>query len=522
MTLSVTSRAAAVGVSVKNVQLAPSSSNVPRKILVVGTYNTAITTVVDEVPVIVTSPEDAADKFGQGYMIHRLVKGVWAGSQGVECHVVPQDEASGAVAAAGKIVFAGTATESATLNLYIAGVRVPVVVASGDDAADVATAVAAAIEADDDLPVSAAVDGSVDEEVDITAKSKGPWGNFIDISFNWGFQEKDVAGITYTITDMASGAGVPDIADALDALGTGDDANEGWYTDGVHGYLQDSATFNAISTYNGTGNTANGCYDKLVGRPMRWLSGDTVAGSAGLAALIVIGNARRASDRTNGIVAVPGSPNHPAEIAAIAIGAMARINNDRAAQNYLGVVLPGVIPGVPADRWTSAYDSRDTAVKAGISPTSVVDGSSVQLQNVMTFYHPTAVPVDSNGYASMRNISIIQNLLFNTRLNFIQEKWQGVSIVADVKKVASSIDREKARDVSAVVDDLLALSVSWESKAWLYSAAYTVGLLKSGGLVTVRTGGNGFDVSLPVVLSGECGIIDTEIKFDTSLAVFLA
>jgi hypothetical protein len=41
-------------------------------------------------------------------------------------------------------------------------------------------------------------------------------------------------------------------------------------------------------------------------------------------------------------------------------------------------------------------------------------------------------------------------------------------------------------------------------------------------MVTVRTGGNGFDVSLPVVLSGECGIIDTEIKFDTSLAVFLA
>lgn len=518
MSLSTSSMAAAVGARANNVQFQSGANNVPRKVVIIGTYDPAKTTVVPEVPELCTGPGDAAGKYGRGSMIHRLMLALDKGAHGIETWIIPQEEGPGTVyKAAGDIEFAGSAvTEAGTLYLYIAGDAVPISLAAGDDAAAIATKVAAAITANLDLPVTGVINTT---GVDVEAKMAGPYGNSIKVSLNEGFQEHTPAGVVAVITDLTGGTGIPDIADALAALGTGDDTNEKGITDGVHGYGQDSTTLDAISTWNGVGNEAIGCYDRLVARPVRFLVGDTVAGSAGLADLVALGGART-SDRTNGVLAVPGSCNHPEEIAAIAIGIMARINNNRAAESYIGKVLPGVFPGALADRWTSDYDDRDTAVKAGISPT-VVSGGAVLLQNVLTFYHPESVTPTSNGYRSMRNISIIQNLLANVRANFSTEKWQGISIVADVAKVGNITDRQKARDIDAVMDDLLALVNAFESHAWIFSAAFTIARLKAGGCIAVRAGGLGFDMILPVMLSGEGGIFDTEVQFDTNLSIIL-
>jgi len=119
----------------------------------------------------------------------------------------------------------------------------------------------------------------------------------------------------------------------------------------------------------------------------------------------------------------------------------------------------------------------------------------------------------------MRNISILQNMLFNERLNFSQDKWQGVSIVADTSAVSSTIDRQKARDIDSVIDDLMALAYAFEAKAWIYEAQFTIDRLKLSGAVTIRDGANGFESVLSVILSGEGGILDTKTQFDTSLAV---
>ncbi len=519
MGLDANSIAAIVGSTAKNVQFVPAASNVPRKILVIGTYDSSKTGIADEIPVQVFSASDAGNQFGFGSMIHRLVKKAFKGSNGIECFVIPQAETGASAAATGDILFAGTATESGTVSLYIAGELVSVSVAKDDAAADIATNVVSAITDDIDLPVSAAVNGGTPEQVDITAKSKGDdWGNNISISFNWGFMETIPSGITATVTDMASGAGTPDIADALDGLGTGDNANDMFATDVVHGYGYATAILDDISAYNGEGNDYVGLYSKTVHRPFRCLHGDTSNGSVGLSALIAIGDARK-QDRTNGIIAVPGSPNHPSEIAAQAIGIMAKINNNIAAQSYIGQLLSGVIGGAYANQWTSEYDNRDSALKAGISPTTSSKGV-VKMSNVATFYHPDNVPIDSNGFRSMRNISIIQNDLYNTWLNFSQEKWQGIFIVDDVAKVSNATDREKAKDVDAVMDDVVALVKSYESHGWIYSASFTIDKLKEGIYITIRAGGTGFTIIKPMVLSGEGGIFDNQTYFDTSLAVF--
>jgi phage tail sheath gpL-like len=394
-----------------------------------------------------------------------------------------------------------------------------VVVAASATPAQIATAVIAAITADKTLPVTAAVDGAIAGKVIITAKSKGPFGNGITLDFNLGYGQALPTGVVAAVTAMSAGAGVPVMATALAALGTGDDANEAYFTDVVHGYGSDTTTLDAISAYVGAGNDFTGLYSKTVARPFRALFGDTAAGSGGLAALVAIADARKL-DRANGVLVVPGSANHPAEIAAQAIGHMARTNQDVVAQGFAGIPMIGVHTGDKADRWTSQYDNRDTAVKGGISTTQVRNGV-VTLQNIVTFYRPDSVPVTSNGYRSMRNIAIVQNMLYNVGLNFMQEKWQGVLIVADTSRVTNTLDRQKARDTGSVIDDLVALVRSFEAHGWIFEAAFTINKLKQLGAVTIRPGATGFDNILSVIFSGEGGILDTTVEFDTSLAVLL-
>jgi phage tail sheath gpL-like len=520
MSLNATSLAAATGVSVKNVQFQSGANNLPREILVLATFDPAKTAVVPLVPVQVFSPEDAGSQFGFGSMVYRLARQVFLGAQGVPVFVLPQAEAGGAAAAVGYVDFTSSSGVLAgTIYLYIANQLVSVDIPAAATAANIATAIGTAVNADKTLPVTAAVDGSVPGKINLTSKSKGPWGNSISIKLNLGYGQVLPTGVVATVTASAAGSGIPTMDTALAALGADDYANEAYFTDVVHGYGQDSTTLGSISAYVGSGDTASGLYDKTIARPFRVLTGDVVAGSTGLTNLVSLSDGRLL-DRANGVIAVPGSASHPAEIAAQAIGHMARINQDRVAQHYIGVELIGIDPGAKVDRWTGDYDNRDTAVKAGISPTVVRNGVVV-LQNVVTFYRPDSIPTDSNGYRSMRNIAIIQNMLYNIKANFNQEKWQGISIVADTAKVTNTLDRQKARDVMAVIGDLIALAKAFEARAWIYEAAFTISELKKTGAVTIRNGGNGFDNVLSVILSGEGAILDTTVQFDTSLAVLL-
>jgi phage tail sheath gpL-like len=513
MPIGQSSLASAVGVGAKNVQFQAGAEVLPRKNLIIGTYDeTTFTTVTENVAQLVTSVEDARSRFGTGFMLDRLVQRSFEGSSGVETWVIPQPEEGAAVVATGQIVFSGPATESGTLYLYIAGIAVPVTIVSGDDATAIGDAVVAAVTANAKLPVTAV---NAVGTVTFTAKSKGPWGNDISLTFNWGFQEDFPAGVTAVVTDMASGAGIPDIDDALNSLGTGDAANEDYFTDVVHGYGLDSATLGKVSLYVGAGNDYVGLWSKTVTRPFRSMNGDVAKGSSGLSTLIALGNGRK-TDRASGIIAAPGSPNHPAELAAWVMGYMSKVNNTRAEESYNGVIISGFIPGIRSDRWTDDYDNRNSAVTAGIGTTKS-ESNALKIKDTVTFYHPDNVPDGNNGYRQMRNISILQNKTNSVRVNFEQERWQGISIVADVSKVSNITSRQKARDTNAVIDDLDALATSWEGQAWIYTAAYT----KNNLTVTPRTLSNGFDAIIPVILSGQGDILDNEIQFDTSIAVLL-
>lgn len=122
------------------------------------------------------------------------------------------DNGSG-VAATGKVIFAGTATEAGSILVEINSGKnnaYTLTVASGDTASTLGTALAAAIAADADSVVTGSNSSGV---VSLTAVNKGTVGNSIGLRVSG-----TVAGLTYTINEMANGATDPSLTTLFDAI----------------------------------------------------------------------------------------------------------------------------------------------------------------------------------------------------------------------------------------------------------------------------------------------------------------
>ncbi len=188
------------------------------KVLLIG-QRLATGSVAEAVPTRVTSSEEGEAMCGRGSMLAEMIKAFKAANPFTETWLISLDDAGAGVAATGDITFGGAVTATGTLNLYIGGQRVQVAVASGEANSVTATNVAAAITAATDLPVTAAVNGVDDTQVDLTARNDGTHGNDIDLRVNYYTGEVLPAGLTVTFVAMSNGATNPDVATAIAAIG---------------------------------------------------------------------------------------------------------------------------------------------------------------------------------------------------------------------------------------------------------------------------------------------------------------
>jgi len=124
-----------------------------------------------------------------------------------------------AVAAAGAVVFSGTATAAGTLTVSVGSKgnistlqhAYSLPVAIGDTATDIGADLVAAITADTTAPVTSV---NTTGSVALTAVHTGTEGNFISLSI-----EGTVAGLTYTLTGMTGGATNPILTTLFDVVG---------------------------------------------------------------------------------------------------------------------------------------------------------------------------------------------------------------------------------------------------------------------------------------------------------------
>jgi phage tail sheath gpL-like len=172
-------------------------------------------TVAELIPTAVFSDAQAQTYFGAGSMAHLMTRAAIKANAYLDLTVVALDDAAAGQAATGTVTFTGPATSSGVLTLYVANVKIEIAINNEDTASEIAAALVAEIADNPDLPVTAAVGESGSEHiVTCTAKNKGLCGNDVGL----GYKLTNASGVTVVIVAMASGAGDPDVQDALTAV----------------------------------------------------------------------------------------------------------------------------------------------------------------------------------------------------------------------------------------------------------------------------------------------------------------
>ncbi|CAL8476404.1 phage tail sheath subtilisin-like domain-containing protein [Caballeronia sp. S22] len=174
---------------------------------------------VANVPQLVSRTDQAKTLFGVGSMLARMHAKYREGDTSGEVWCIALDDPGAGVAATGSFAITGTATAAGTLSAYIGAERVQVAVAAADTAATLATALAAAINANTDLPVTAAASTGT---VALTARHKGALGNDLLLQMNMqgaAGNESTPAGLSVSVTAMNGGTATPSLTSAIAAMG---------------------------------------------------------------------------------------------------------------------------------------------------------------------------------------------------------------------------------------------------------------------------------------------------------------
>lgn len=412
---------------------------IPQRIALLGQYN-AGKTPTNNVAKNITSADEAASLYGRGSLLHLMAVALFAGIGAGTVEVDAFPLAAGTGSAAGTITVSGPATAAGDISLYIAGKKVTVPVANAAAQNDVATAIGAAINANPDLPVSASVNTNV---VTLTSRWAGLSGNQISIKQDVGSGESSLepAGITLVIVAMAGGSADPSIATALANFG------DTFYTWVVCPYNADAS----LDVLEAAGVAR---FDPGVKRPFAGVVGynDTRAN-------FLTWLADRNSPWTTA-VPVDSSPNHPAEIAAAAVGVCAKSAQADPARPFRTLTLSGILPGAVAN-WT--YAERNAVEAAGGSSTFLAADGLVHIHDLVTTYTTNALGAVDESWRFTITITNVQAKIYSLDQLFMSAPFDR-AIVVDDDAVTGKSYAVSPKRVKAFVIQLI--DQQWIPEAW--------------------------------------------------------
>lgn len=327
---------------------------------------TATPNTVVEIPV----SESAIDAlFGQGSLMALAAKRYRKANSYTRTFAIASADLAAGSSAIGSFIFGGPATQAGTVYLLIAGQSVQVGVIAADTAASIATKAAAAINANKNLPVTAAVDGTDTARVNVTAKWKGLTGNDIDLRYNYYAGEQLPPGVTITYTGMANGSGAPDMAALIAAM------PDEWYNH-IMTPFNDTASLNTLR-------------DELLTRwgPLKMSEAIAYTAFRGTyGETITFGEAR--NDFLLSCMGTSKSPHAPWEWAASYCGIASYHLALDPARPLQTLVLPGILAPAKADRF--AFDERNNLLKSGIATYQVQPGDVVAIEREVSMYQKNA------------------------------------------------------------------------------------------------------------------------------------
>lgn len=385
---------------------------------------------------LVNSADEAATYFGAGSQLHNIFQVLKANNRYTETWAIALDDVLAGVAAVGSIAVAASSAAAGTINLYIAGRRIPVGVAANDTANTIAAAINTAIAAVPDLPVTSSVSTNT---VTLTARHKGAFTNGIDVRVNhYGELGGEVtpSGVTLTITQPTGGTTNPDIATAFAAL-----------DDEIYNYI--------LCPYDDTANL-NALHTELLDRwdAMRQLEGHGfVAKKDTHANLVTFGTGR--NSQFTSVLGFYNSPSPAYEWAAAFCGQVAFAATNDPARPFQTLPLKGVLAPPRSDRWTQ--EEANILLGYGVSPYETNSAGEVSLSRVVTSYLKNTSNVPDPSYRDANTMFTLSYLRQSFRA-FIVPKSIGAR-----QKLANDTQRSVAGANVITPKIMRNLAIAWYS-----------------------------------------------------------
>lgn len=362
---------------------AETTPNLPMRIAILGQANTANQTGLTNTPRVVTSEAEVGNTYGFGSQLHimmRIIRSRFGDiTGGIPTVIYPQLEATSAAAQVNTITVTGTATGPAVHLVRINGRTtldgdsLAVSITSGDAVADVATKIAAAINACNSCPVSATAALGV-----VTVTTKWQDASAADLNLAVDTQNEPV-GLSYAIAEDTAAAG-DSTANVTTSLALFD---ENWNTIVVNPYGKGlAATFETVNGVPGVDNPT-GRYSPAIFKPFVALTGDVVADT--------VANVTASLNQDEATIVqcpAPNSEGWPFEAAANVATLLARQAQDSPHTDTAGQFYPDM--PVPADENIgvyNTYNNRDLLVKSGASTVTVRNGRYM-VEDLVTTYRP--------------------------------------------------------------------------------------------------------------------------------------
>lgn len=349
--------------------------------------------------IAVASIEQANALWGQGSMIARMVKAFMAGNPAQKLFAAGVAEPAAGVVATGTITVSAAPSASGLINLYVAGQRAQIGVAATDTAANVATKIAAAVNAALDLPVTASAAAAV---VTLTAKWKGASGNDIVVSDSYrgvSGQESLPAGLALTYSAMTGGVGAPDLTAVLANMGDQD-----------FKFLAlpfaDSASLDLFATEYGFGDTGRWGFLRQLYGAVFTAQRDTYAN------LMIAGPTR--NDPTISRMAIEPACQSPVwEVAAAYAAQAAKGMTNDPARPLQTLAMPGILPAPPDKRF--AKTQRNTLTGVGLAVQTVKPNGQMMIERETTSYQKNVYGVADNAFDVMPTLYTLSTLFERQR-----------------------------------------------------------------------------------------------------------
>ena len=375
---------------------------------------------------LITSDEQADALYGAGSQIARMIRAFRKNTRNSELWALAV--ADGTTPAEGEIAvsFAGSATvapKSGAIRLMIGGQSVAADVVAGKTAAEVATAIAAAINENQQLPVVAEASSAT---VTLTAKNGGTCGQGIDIRYNHYQGQELPQGVQLTITAMTGGGSDTSYVTANVAniiRGT-------WFNAIVAG--SDDATNVAEikrildDRWTATVQQTGVLFFSLNGCSVTEGSSTVDYGTASLDALM-----ERGGDLNSQVICLPSLPETPTpgfEVAAAVLGCVAPKALNDPAQPLSNWAVAGIV--APRDTDREDLEGNNLLLKAGCALLTCGNDGTVYLKRMVTTYKMNPAGAKDTSYQQLEKVFTLSFLRWDWN-NYLAGRYPHAKLADD-------------------------------------------------------------------------------------------